>query len=91
MVERAFYAAVKRLMTDPIDGLLMAVSGGVDSMVMAHLLLRWIETPEGSRICSRTAIAHMNFSLREKKVTRIVILWNHGQKRIIFLFSGKRY
>lgn len=64
MVERAFYAAVKRLMTDPIDGLLMAVSGGVDSMVMAHLLLRWIETPEGSRICSRTAIAHMNFSLR---------------------------
>ena len=64
MVERAFYAAVKRLMTDPIDGLLMAVSGGVDSMVMAHLLLCWIETPEGSRICSRTAIAHMNFSLR---------------------------
>ena len=64
MVERAFYAAVNRLLTDPVNGLLLAVSGGVDSMVMAHLFIRWIKTPEGRRICSRAAIAHMNFSLR---------------------------
>jgi len=70
MVERAFCAAVKKLLTDPVGGLLLAVSGGVDSMVMAHLFLRWIKTPEGSRICSRTAIAHMNFSLRGEESDR---------------------
>ena len=35
--------------------ILMAVSGGIDSMVMAHLMLR--KGPE-------TAAAHCNFSLR---------------------------
>jgi tRNA(Ile)-lysidine synthase len=64
MVEHAFYAAVKRLLTDPAGGLLLAVSGGVDSMVMAHLFIRWIKTPEGRQIYPRLAVAHMNFSLR---------------------------
>ncbi|MFA5444045.1 MAG: tRNA lysidine(34) synthetase TilS [Bacteroidales bacterium] len=70
MVERAFYAAVKRLLTDPVGGVLLAVSGGVDSMVMAHLFIRWIKTPEGSRICPRLAIAHMNFLLRGEESDR---------------------
>ncbi|HRW94933.1 MAG TPA: tRNA lysidine(34) synthetase TilS [Bacteroidales bacterium] len=70
MVERAFYAAVKRLLTDPVEGLLLAVSGGVDSMVMANLFIGWITTPEGNRICSRVAIAHMNFSLRGEESDR---------------------
>jgi tRNA(Ile)-lysidine synthase len=70
MVERAFLAAVKKLLTDPVGGLLLAVSGGVDSMVMAHLFIRWMKTPEGSRICSRAAIVHMNFSLRGEESDR---------------------
>lgn len=40
---------------DPQDRVLMAVSGGIDSMVMAHLFLR---------LGTYSGIAHCNFSLR---------------------------
>ncbi len=41
---------------EPDDKVLLAVSGGIDSMVMTHLILR---------LGFRTGIAHCNFSLRE--------------------------
>jgi tRNA(Ile)-lysidine synthase len=40
----------------PGDKILLAVSGGIDSMVMAHLFLH---------LGNKTAIAHCNFSLRD--------------------------
>lgn len=42
----------------PEDKILLAVSGGIDSMVMAHLFLQ---------LGNNIAIAHCNFSLREKE------------------------
>jgi len=42
----------------PGDNILLAVSGGIDSMVMAHLFLR---------LDHKIGIAHCNFSLRAKE------------------------
>ncbi len=83
MIERAFYASVRRLLTDPVSGLLLTVSGGVDSMVMAHMFIRWMQTVEGHRLCPGTAIAHMNFSLRGAESDRdheFVRQWAHKNK-----------
>ena len=63
-MERTFHNAVRILLDRPCKGVLMAVSGGVDSMVMAHLFVRFVSTREGRDVCGPLALAHMNFSLR---------------------------
>ncbi len=63
-MERAFHNAVRLLLDRPCKGILMAVSGGVDSMVMAHLFARLVSSREGRDLCGQLAVAHMNFSLR---------------------------
>lgn len=55
-MERAFLSALDCLALHPAQGILLAVSGGVDSMVMATLFARHAACP--------LAVAHMNFSLR---------------------------
>lgn len=64
MVETAFLSSVRKLLTGSPGGILLAVSGGVDSMVMANLFVKWMGTEQGERMSRQVAVAHMNFSLR---------------------------
>lgn len=80
MVETAFLLSVRKLLRDSSGGILLAVSGGVDSMVMAHLFVKWLKTKEGSQMCREVVIAHMNFSLRGAESDRdqgFVMDWAH--------------
>ena len=56
-MQRGFDIALERLLGDWRGPLLLAVSGGVDSMVMLHLVLHSSLRPE-------IAVAHVNFMLR---------------------------
>ena len=56
-MQRSFDIALDRLLGDYRGPLLLAVSGGVDSMVMLHLALH-------SALKPKIAVAHVNFSLR---------------------------
>lgn len=56
-MQTRFDRKLASLMENGKGALLLAVSGGIDSMCMARLALN-------SRACGRIAIAHMNFSLR---------------------------
>lgn len=55
-MERAFLSALDNLALNPTQGILLAVSGGVDSMVMATLFVHHAIGP--------LAVVHMNFTLR---------------------------
>ena len=67
MVQNTFSASLRKLLTAPCSGVLIAVSGGVDSMVMTHLLIQWMAGGEGVGLCQRIAMAHMDFCLRGGK------------------------
>ncbi|MBP5210730.1 MAG: tRNA lysidine(34) synthetase TilS [Bacteroidales bacterium] len=56
-MQTLFNKKLALLMQDGKDSLLLAVSGGVDSMCMARLAIQ-------SGLCKKIAVAHMNFSLR---------------------------
>ena len=61
-MQRAFDRALRSLVDDAECFVLMAVSGGVDSMVMASLFASSLVcTPS---LCTKLAIAHVNFGLR---------------------------
>ncbi|MDD3100582.1 MAG: tRNA lysidine(34) synthetase TilS [Bacteroidales bacterium] len=64
MVQNTFSASLRKLLTAPCSGVLIAVSGGVDSMVMTHLFIQWMAGGEGVGLCQRIAMAHMDFCLR---------------------------
>ncbi len=57
-MQRAFLSGLESLLDGYAGALLLAVSGGVDSMTMLHLAAHTL--PAG-----RLAVAHVNFSLRE--------------------------
>jgi len=64
-VEHTFRAAAGRLLDGSSEGILLALSGGVDSMVMAHLFVKWLGYGPGKPLRRKVAVAHMNFSLRQ--------------------------
>ena len=43
-VERMFKKSAEKLLGNTSGGLLLAVSGGADSMVMLHLFAQWIQS-----------------------------------------------
>ena len=63
-VERMFKKSAEKLLGNTSGGLLLAVSGGADSMVMLHLFAQWIQSYGGRKACTSLLVAHMNFSLR---------------------------
>ncbi|MFA5288221.1 MAG: tRNA lysidine(34) synthetase TilS [Bacteroidales bacterium] len=64
-VEHTFRAAAERLLEGSSCGVLLALSGGVDSMVMANLFVKWLGSGSGKPLHRKVAVAHMNFSLRQ--------------------------
>ncbi|HOG24982.1 MAG TPA: tRNA lysidine(34) synthetase TilS [Bacteroidales bacterium] len=64
-VEHTFREAAGRLLEGSSGGILLAISGGVDSMVMAHLFIQWLGSGSGKPLQRKVAAAHMNFSLRQ--------------------------
>jgi len=63
-LEHVFGEAAGRLLEGSSGGILLAISGGADSMVMAHLFFQWFGRGEEKQMNRRKAVAHMNFSLR---------------------------
>ena len=84
-MQTRFDTALGRLSGKP-DGrpaVLLAVSGGVDSMVMAHLAL-------ASEVPSKVCVAHMNFSLRgEESDGDEALVKQWCSERGVQLFSRK--
>ncbi|MFH0842715.1 MAG: tRNA lysidine(34) synthetase TilS [Bacteroidota bacterium] len=69
-------------MTGKGDRILLAVSGGIDSMVMAHLF---------TRTCFETGIAHCNFCLRGKESDRDEELVRKFASDNDIIFFSKRF
>lgn len=82
---RIFEKAVRRLLAEkPTGRILLAVSGGVDSMTMADLFRR-------SVWAGRCAVAHVNFSLRGEESDADEALVRQWAEQASLPFYSKRF
>ncbi|WP_297887643.1 tRNA lysidine(34) synthetase TilS [Sulfurihydrogenibium sp.] len=86
MVEKLFLKAVKEYsLIQPNDNILVAFSGGPDSVVLTSLLLKFKKSLKINKI----ALAHLNHSLREESDKDEEFCVNFAKKLNVEIFTKK--